>query len=256
MQSGPAGTALKKTQAGGLNMANDKVAVVAGVGPGIGARFVETFAQEGYRVVALARNATSLEQIRMGLGATAERCVFWPTDITDQEQVKKTFARVRSELGPVQLLICNAGGGAKRGSFLDISPQDFLKNLHGQAFGPFLCAKEAIPDMLAHGGGTVAYIGATSSVKGYAKSSAFATGKFALRALAQCNAREFGPQGIHVFHVIIDGSIDDIPLGEDREVKSGRLDSRAIARVVAQAVAQPRDTWMHEFDIRPSAENF
>ena len=237
-------------------MANDKVAVVAGVGPGIGARFVEIFAQEGYRVVGLARNADSLEQIRAGLGAAAERCVFWPTDITNEEQVKKTFLRVRNELGPVNLLVCNAGGGAKRASFLDVTPEDFLKNLHGQAFGPFLCAKEAIPDMLAHGGGTVAYIGATSSVKGYAKSSAFATGKFALRALAQCNAREFGPKGIHVFHVIIDGSIDDMPLGEVREVKAGRLDSRAIARVVAQAVAQPRDTWMHEFDIRPSAENF
>jgi NAD(P)-dependent dehydrogenase (short-subunit alcohol dehydrogenase family) len=237
-------------------MADDKVAVVAGVGSGIGARFVETFAQEGYRVVALARNADSLEQIRTGLGVTAKSCVFWAADITEQEQVKKAFIRVRNELGPVNLLICNAGGGAKRGSFLDISPQDFLKNLHGQAFGPFLCAKEAIPDMLAHAGGTIAYIGATSSVKGYAKSSAFATGKFALRALAQCNAREFGPKKIHVFHVIIDGSIDNIPLGEDREVKPGRLDSRAIARVVAQAVAQPRDTWMHEFDIRPSAENF
>jgi NAD(P)-dependent dehydrogenase (short-subunit alcohol dehydrogenase family) len=234
----------------------DKIAVVAGVGPGIGARFVGTFAQEGYRVVALARNADSLDHVRKGLKTTAERCAFWTTDITDQDQVKKTFDRVRKELGPVNLLICNAGGGAKRGSFLDVTPQDFLKNLHGQAFGPFLCAKEAIPDMLAHGGGTIAYIGATSSVKGYAKSSAFATGKFALRALAQCNAREFGPQGIHVFHVIIDGSIDDVPLGEDREVKSGRLDSRAIARVVAQAVSQPRDAWMHEFDIRPSVENF
>jgi NAD(P)-dependent dehydrogenase (short-subunit alcohol dehydrogenase family) len=237
-------------------MVNEKVAVVAGVGPGIGARFVEIFAQEGYRVVALARNADSLERIRVGLSATAERCVFWPADVTDQGQVKNTFARVRNELGPVNVLICNAGGGVKRGSFLDISPQDFLKNLHGQAFGPFLCAKEAIPDMLVNGGGTIAYIGATSSVKGYAKSSAFATGKFALRALAQCNAREFGPQGIHVFHVIIDGSIDNVPIGEDREVKPGRLDSRAIARVVAQAVAQPRDTWVHEFDIRPSAENF
>jgi len=231
--------------------------LLLGVGPGIGVRFVETFAQEGYRVVALARNAdNSLERIRAGLGATAARCVFWTTDITDQEQVKKTFVRVRNELGPVDLLICNAGGGVKRGSFLDITPQDFLKNLHGQAFGPFLCAKEAIPDMLAHGGGAVAYIGATSSVKGYAKSSAFSTGKFALRALAQCNAREFGLKGIHVFHVIIGGGIDNVPLGEDREVKAGRLDSRAIARVVAQAVAQPRDTWMHEFDIRPSVENF
>jgi NAD(P)-dependent dehydrogenase (short-subunit alcohol dehydrogenase family) len=239
-----------------MNMMHDKVAIVAGVGPGIGARFVETFAQEGYRVVALARNADSLERIRRGLGVTAERCVFWAIDITDKEQVKKAFLRVRSELGPISLLICNAGGGAKRGSFLDISPEEFLRNLHGQAFGPFLCAKEAIPEMLTHGGGTIAYIGATSSVKGYAKSSAFATGKFALRALAQCNAREFGPKGIHVFHVIIDGGIDNIPLGEEREVKAGRLDSRAIARVVAQAVAQPRDTWMHEFDIRPSVENF
>src|SRR3984893_18542260 len=237
-------------------MADYKVAVVAGVGSGIGARFVETFAQAGYRIVALARNADSLEQIRAGLGVLAERCVFWATDITDPEQVKKAFLRVRNECGPVNLLICNAGGGAKRGSFLDITPQEFLKNLHGQALGPFLCAKEAIPDMLAHGGGTIAYIGATSSVKGYAKSSAFATGKFALRALAQCNAREFGPKGIHVFHVIIDGGIDAIPPGENREVKPGLLDPRAIARVVAQVAAQPRDTWMHEFDIRPSEENF
>lgn len=237
-------------------MAHNRVAVVAGVGPGIGARFVETFAQEGYRVVALARNADSLAQIRTGVGTLAAQCVFWPTDITDQKQVSQTFARVRQELGPVNVLICNAGGGAKRGSFLDVTPEDFLKNLHGQAFGPFLCAKETIPDMLAHGGGTVIYIGATSSVKGYAKSSAFATGKFALRALAQCNAREFGPKGIHVAHVIIDGGIDDIPLGEDREVTPGMLDSRAIARVVAQTVAQSRDTWMHEFDIRPSVEQF
>jgi NAD(P)-dependent dehydrogenase (short-subunit alcohol dehydrogenase family) len=165
-------------------MVHDKVAVVAGVGPGIGARFVETFAKEGYQVVALARRAESLERIRASLGATAERCAFWTTDNVNQEMIKDTFQRVRNELGPVNLLICNAGGGAKRGSFLDITPQDFLNNLHGQAFGAFLCAKEAIPDMLAHGGGTIAYIGATSSVKGYAKSSAFATGKFALRALA------------------------------------------------------------------------
>jgi NAD(P)-dependent dehydrogenase (short-subunit alcohol dehydrogenase family) len=240
----------------GVQVVNDKVAVIAGVGPGIGARFVETFANEGYRVIALARKVDSLEHIRTALGATAERCAFWAIDITDQEQVKNCFTRIRNEFGPVDLLVCNAGGGAKRGSFLDISPQDFLNNLYGQAYGPFLCAKETIPDMLAHGGGTIAYIGATSSVKGYAKSSAFATGKFALRALAQCNAREFGPQGIHVFHVIIDGSIDSIPLGEEREAQSGRLDSRAIARVVAQAVAQPRDTWMQEFDIRPSVENF
>ncbi|MBM4259432.1 MAG: SDR family NAD(P)-dependent oxidoreductase [Deltaproteobacteria bacterium] len=239
-----------------MAQAQGPVAVIAGVGPGIGARFVETFAQEGYRVVGLARNASSLDQIRTGLGKTAERCVFWPTDITDDAQVKQTFARVRKELGPINLLVCNAGGGAKRGSFLDVSANDFMNNLKGQVYGPFLCAKEAIPDMLANGGGTVAYIGATSSVKGYGKSSAFATGKFALRALAQCNAREFGAKGIHVFHVIIDGGIDDVPFGEEREVKPGMLDSRSIARVVAQAVAQPRDTWVHEFDIRPSVEQF
>ena len=237
-------------------MAHDRVAVVAGVGPGIGARFVETFAQEGYRVVALARNADSLAQIRAGLGTVAERCVFWTADITDQAQVSQAFARVRNELGPVNLLICNAGGGAKRGSFLDISAADFVNNLRGCALEPFLCTKEAIPEMLAQGGGTVVYIGATSSVKGYARSSAFAPGKFALRALAQCNAREFGSQGIHVFHVVIDGGIDDVPLGESREVRPGMLDSRSIARIVAQAVAQPRDTWMHEFDIRPSAEKW
>ncbi len=234
---------------------NDPVAVVAGVGAGIGARFVETFAQEGYRVAALARNQQSLDQIRDGLGSLAERCVFWATDMRDQTQVVDTFARVRNELGPVNLLIANASA-AKRGSFLDLTPDEFENHLMGCTFGPFLCAKQAIPDMLANGGGTVVYIGATSSVKGYAKSSGFAPGKFALRALAQCNAREFGPQGVHVFHVVIDGGIDSVPLGEERVCRPGMLDSRSIARIVAQAVAQPRDTWMQEFDIRPSVESF
>lgn len=234
---------------------SERIAVVAGVGAGIGARFVETFAQEGYRVAALARNQQSLDRIRDGLGGLAEQCVFWATDITDRDQVAATFERVRSELGPVSLLIANASA-AKRGSFLDLSPDEFENHLRGCTFGPFLCVKQAIPDMLANGGGTVVYIGATSSVKGYARSSGFAPGKFALRALAQCNAREFGPQGIHVFHVIIDGGIDSVPLGEDRTCRPGMLDSRSIARVVAQAVAQPRDTWMQEFDIRPAEESF
>lgn len=234
---------------------SERIAVVAGVGAGIGARFVETFAQEGYRVAALARNQESLDRIRDGLGSLAERCVFWATDITDRDQVAATFERIRSELGPVSLLVANASA-AKRGSFLDLSPDEFENHLRGCTFGPFLCVKQAIPDMLANGGGAVVYIGATSSVKGYARSSGFAPGKFALRALAQCNAREFGPQGIHVFHVIIDGGIDSVPLGEDRPCRPGMLDSRSIARVVAQAVAQPRDTWMQEFDIRPAEESF
>jgi NAD(P)-dependent dehydrogenase (short-subunit alcohol dehydrogenase family) len=90
---------------------------------------------------------------------------------TGQESLSSCAERI----GPISLLICNAGRGARRGSFLDISPEEFLKNLHGQAFGPFLCAKQAIPEMLTHEGGTIAYIGATSSVRGYARSSAFAT---------------------------------------------------------------------------------
>ncbi len=112
---------------------HNRVAVVAGVGQGIGARFVETFAQEGYRVVALARNADSLQRIRAGLGPLAEHCVFWPMDITDQAQVSRTFERARAELGPVNLLIANASG-AKRGSFLDVTPEDFMHNLRGAAY--------------------------------------------------------------------------------------------------------------------------
>ena len=96
-------------------MADYKVAVVAGVGSGIGARFVETFAQADYRVVALARNAESLEQIRAGLGARAERCVFWATDITDPDQVKKAFLRVRNEF-----ILLTSGAARQTGE----SPRD------------------------------------------------------------------------------------------------------------------------------------
>src|SRR5260221_3948381 len=139
MKGGWAMTASSNAK-GGVKMANDKVAVVAGVGRGIGARFVETFAQEGYRVAALARNANSLEEIRKGLGATAERCVFWTTDITDQEQVKKTSPRGATKRGRLILLISKPGAAFKPGSFFNVVPQAFLKTLHVRAFVPFFSA--------------------------------------------------------------------------------------------------------------------
>ena len=124
--------------------------------------------------------------------------------------------------------------------------------------GAFYAAQSVLPAMLEQGRGTVILTGATASMRGSAKFSALATGKFALRALAQSMAREFGPQGIHVAHAIIDGQIDTPrvrSMSPDRDA-STMLSPDAIAEAYWQLHRQDASAWTHELDLRPAVETF
>ena len=124
------------------------------------------------------------------------------------------------------------------------------------AFGGFLVAQAAARRMLKEGRGAILFTGASASVKGYAQSAPFAMGKFALRGLAQSMARELGPQGIHVAHVVVDGGIRSARRIEPADRPDSLLDPEAIAQSYLHLLKQPRNAWSWEIEVRPWVENF
>jgi NAD(P)-dependent dehydrogenase (short-subunit alcohol dehydrogenase family) len=201
----------------------------------------------------LARSADALAALEDAIpGARA-----FPTDVADVAAVRATFARVRRELGPVRVLLHNAGSAAF-GDVLDVTVEAFEQAWRVNALALLVCGQEAARDMLAAGGGAIVVTGATASLRGGVPFAAFAPAKAAQRSLAQSMARRLGPEGIHVAYVIVDGVID-IPL--TRQLLPDRphdafLRPDAIAECVHQLVQQDRSAWTFELDLRPFGEKW
>jgi NAD(P)-dependent dehydrogenase (short-subunit alcohol dehydrogenase family) len=231
-------------------MSADRVAVVAGVGPGLGASIAERFAAAGCRLGLLARTESYVDDLAADLPTDA---VGVECDLADPDDVRAAFDRVRSELGPVDVLVNHASGGGWNG-LLDTSPAE-LDRAHGVAVrGGLCCARQAVPDMLDGDGGTVIFTGATSAVRGRGGALAFSASKFAVRGLAESMARELGPEGIHVAHVVVDGGI--LPPDRDVDDPDEYLDPDAIADSYWHLVEQDRSSWTLELDLRPHVEEF
>ena len=236
---------------------DSKVMVILGAGPGLGAAIARRFTREGFAVALMARRKENLSAIRQeiedanGTGMTVE------ADATDAESVAQAFDRVREGLGDPEVFTYNAGA-FQMGSILDLIPEQFDNCFRANCSGAFYGAQQVLPAMMEKGSGTIILTGATASLRGSANFAALATGKFGLRALAQSMAREFGPQGIHVAHVVIDGQIDTPQLREsqpDRE-ESTTLSPDAIADIYWELHTQDPRAWTLELDLRPAVEKF
>ena len=167
------------------------------------------------------------------------------------------FKEVREGLGDPEVFVYNAGA-FQMGGILDLSPEKFDECFKANCAGAFYAAQQVLPAMVEAGRGTVLLTGATAAMRGGARFSALAVGKFGLRALAQSMAREFGPQGLHVAHVVVDGQIDTPRV---REMSPGREDHTmlspdAIAETYWQLHSQDRTAWTLELDLRPAVESF
>lgn len=228
------------------------VAVVVGVGPGLGAALGRRFAAEGMSVALAARRRERLEPMLADLpgGAVAYGC-----DATREDQVAALFDAVRRDLGDPDLVVFNASGRVRK-PLVDIGVAELEAAWRGACLGGFIVGREAARAMLPRGEGTILFTGATASVKGYANSAGFAIGKFGLRGLAQSMARELGPQGIHVAHVIVDGGI--LPGQRDpvEDAADDRLDPDAVAEAYWHLHRQRRSAWAQEIDLRPWVERF
>ena len=229
-----------------------RTAVIAGVGPGLGESLARKFVDEGCQVGLFARSASSVEDIADDLG---EDALAVRTDVTDREQVESGFETVREAFGPVDVLVNHASGGAWKG-LREIDPGEFERAMAVGPVGGLHCSQEAVADMQEEGG-TIIFTGATSAVRGRGGAIGFSAAKFAVRGMAESMARELGPEGIHVAHVVIDGQIatPGAVAGTDRDAEEF-LDPDAIADSYWHLVEQERSSWTLELDLRPHVEEF
>lgn len=236
-------------------MSEKQVAVIVGVGPGLGFALVRRFAKAGMAVAMAARNREKLEQLLAKepiAGAKAYAC-----DATDPSTVDRLFAQVDRDLGAPAVTVFNAGA-FQPGGILEIEPAEFEQCWRIGCFAGFLVGQAAARRMVAAGHGTIVFTGATAALRGSARFANLAVPKFGLRALAQAMARELGPEGIHVAHVIIDGQIRSeryAHLAAERG-PDALLEPDAIAEMYYQLHAQPRSAWTLELDLRPWSEKF
>jgi NAD(P)-dependent dehydrogenase (short-subunit alcohol dehydrogenase family) len=233
------------------------VAVVVGVGPGLGRAVVRRFARGGFAVAMIARTEAKLEALRDEVSRGGGRALPIAADAADAGSLSAAFDRIRGELGAPSVLVYNAGA-FQMGGVLELAAEDFERCWRVGAYGAFVAVQATAPAMIERGAGTMIFTGATASLRGSARFAALASPKFAVRGLAQSVARELGPKGVHVAHVIIDGQID---LPRARAMFPDRAEETflapdAIAETYWQLHAQDRTAWTHELDLRPALERW
>lgn len=229
------------------------VCVVVGVGPGNGAAFAHRFAEEGYTVALLARSTGYSSE----LAAELPDAVPFACDVTDAEAIAETFTAIERRLGPVGVVIYNAGSGTF-GTPEDARVEDFERAWQINARGLLLVAQAVMPGMVQRGEGQIVVVGATASLRGKPMTTIFASAKAAQRSLAQSLARHLGPKGVHVSLIILDGMVD-LPSTRARMKHMGDEDfmkPEHIARAAWGLTQQHRSAWTFELDLRPFGESW
>jgi NAD(P)-dependent dehydrogenase (short-subunit alcohol dehydrogenase family) len=221
-----------------------RVALIVGAGPGISAAFGEALVADGYQVALSSRNLDKLKSLAAKMNAAA-----FAVDASSPQSLVQLFNDVDRSFGEPEVVLFNPSARI-RGDLLTLDIEAASAAIQTTAIGALVTAQESARRMLPRGRGSIFFTGATAGVKGFARSSAFAMGKFAVRGLAQSLARELGPQGIHVVHFVIDGGV--VQGSQDLSV----LSPRAIASSYMAALAQPPGAWSWELELRSYAEPF
>lgn len=237
--------------------------LIVGAGDGVGSAIARAFAREGLAVCITrrARNLEPLEAVAASIRAEGGEAHAFGVDARDEAEMIALVDRIESDIGPLQVVVFNIGANV-RFPVVETTAQVYSKVWEMAALAGFFTGREAARVMTPRGKGTILFTGATASTRGGAGFSAFAGAKAALRQLAQSLAREIGPRGIHVAHVVVDGMIDgtfarsiapDIQtlLDEDAILKPDE-----IARNYVWLHNQQRSAWTFELDLRPWKENW
>jgi NAD(P)-dependent dehydrogenase (short-subunit alcohol dehydrogenase family) len=242
-------------------MTSKGAVLVIGAGDATGGAIAKRFAKEGFIACVTRRSEEKLKTFVVEIEAAGGTAYAFGSDARVEEQVVSLIETIEREIAPIEVLVFNVGGNV-RFSVTDTTERVYRKVWEMTALGGFLNVKEVAKRMLTRGRGTILLTGATASTRGGAGFCAFAGGKHALRALAQSAARELGPKGIHVAHVVIDGAIDTefiattFPERYALKDNEGILQPDAIAENYWQLHRQPKNAWTHEMDLRPWIEKF
>ena len=228
-------------------------ALIVGVGPGLGRALGAAFAQAGWPV-GLGARSEAVEALADDLRGAGAPVLTLRYDAADEAAVGSAVAEMEAKLGPVGVLVYNAGN-VVRGDVHEIEPAAFRAAFDAGPYGAFLHARAVLPGMLAGAGGALLFTGATSAVRAPARAPAFAVAKFGLRGLALSLARRFGPEGIHVAHVLLDGVIRTPRAAGYLRPDEPALSPDAIAKVYVMLASQPKSAWTFELDLRPSGDD-
>ncbi|MFN5645611.1 MAG: SDR family oxidoreductase [Sphingomonadales bacterium] len=238
-------------------------ALIIGAGDATGGAIARAFAAEGYTacVDRRPRHADKLEALAASIRDNGHEAKAFPADARDEDAMITLVETVEREAGPIDVAVFNIGANV-RFAVTDTSAQVYRKVWEMAAFAGFLMGREVAKRMAERQRGTIIFTGATASLRGGDGFSAFSGAKAALRMLAQSMARELGPQGIHVAHVVIDGGIDTEfvrglrPDFEEAKAHDLVLSPDAIAAQYVMLHKQHRSAWTHELDLRPWGEKF
>jgi NAD(P)-dependent dehydrogenase (short-subunit alcohol dehydrogenase family) len=240
---------------------SDKAVLVIGAGDATGGAIARRFAREGYVACVTRRHADKLAPLVAAIESAGGKARAFGSDARKEDEMVALVDTIENEVGPIEAAVYNIGANVNF-PIRETTARVFFKVWEMACFGGFLMGREAAKRMVPRGRGTILFTGATASVRGRAGYAAFASGKHALRAVAQSMARELGPEGIHVAHVVIDGAIDTAWIREnfpDRAAlksQDGILDPEAIAENYWLLHCQPRSAWTHELDLRPWIESW
>ncbi|MGH6957171.1 MAG: SDR family NAD(P)-dependent oxidoreductase [Caulobacteraceae bacterium] len=243
---------------------NASVAVV-GAGDFIGSAIAERFAAEGYLVFAGRRSADKLQVLKDKIEAAGGRCQARGLDARKEDDIAAFIAEA-DEAAPLEVCIFNPGANVNF-PILETTERVFRKVWELACYGGFLTGREAARRMSPRGRGSIFFTGATASLRGGIGYAAFASAKFGLRAVAQSLARELGPQGVHVAHLIIDAGVDTAFVRERIRARGGEaavenikpdqlMDPASVAEAYWMLHSQHRDGWTHELDLRPFGERW
>ena len=235
------------------------VALIVGAGDGTGAAITRTFARAGFIACPARRDGDKLQELVDAVEAEGGNAHAVALDARDENQVIDVCAEIEHNIGPLEIVVYNAAIGA-RSPIAELSAETFRKVWETDCLGAFLVGREAARHMQPRGHGSILFTGATSALRGGSGFAAFAAAKHGARALAQSMARELGPAGIHVAHVIVDGPIDGefvrttFPQLVAERPDDGLLQPDAIAANYLMLHRQPRSAWTQELDLRPWVE--
>ncbi len=242
-------------------MSESVVILGAGAPNGVGGALTRRFADAGHHVFVSGRTLSKVEETAAAVNASGGSAEPVAVDVTSAADQDALFEQVRARGEPVAAVIFNAGGNLPI-AFEDLTETQFEEFWRIGCFGAFLTAKRAMPQLAAQGKGSMLFTGASASMRGRPMFGHFASSKAALRNLAQALGREYGPQGVHVAHVVIDGVVNgDIVQGRfagylDSLGEDGALEPDAIAEAFWALHNQHRSAWTHELDLRPFKETW
>jgi NAD(P)-dependent dehydrogenase (short-subunit alcohol dehydrogenase family) len=241
-------------------------AVVVGVGAedGLGAALSRCYAANGRHVLVAGRSLGKVERVAAAIRRNGGRATAYAVDATQEEDVIRLFDAAMTgddNGGPADLVTYNVGQN-QSADFRQMEVSMFEHFWRINTLGGFLVGREAARRLVPLGRGSVLFTGATGSLRGMPGFAHFGASKAGLRMIAQSMAREFGPMGIHVAHIIVDGAIEGARVRSlfpglfEQLGENGALNTEAIAETYWQLHQQHPSAWTHELDVRPFKEKF